>query len=130
MENIKFFHQEKHNDIAKFEKISDNVYKSLYDYENGLVENGQYVTTISFTLEEKLNETIDRQYPLEDILDKFFAHVSEFVQDETDNPIMILELCTQSWLDKMQELVTIIDKKVYNKEVVSDGKTYADLIIE
>jgi hypothetical protein len=130
MKNINFNSQEKYNDNTKFEKISEGIYKSLYDYENDLVKNGQYVTSISFTLEEKFNEISDRQYPLEDILDKFFAHVSEFIQDDINNPIMIVELCTQNWLDKMEELVSIIDKNVYNKEEIIDGKTYVKLVIE
>jgi hypothetical protein len=81
-------------------------------------------------LEEDLNEIADRQYPLEDILDRYLAHVSDFIQNELDNPVMKLELCTQGWLDEMKELIKIADKHVYNREITKDGKTYVELVIE
>jgi len=43
---------------------------------------------------------------------------------------MKLELCTQGWLDRMEELIKITDKHVYNKEITKDGKTYVELVIE
>ena len=130
MKNIESIELEKYTDPAKFEKISDGIYKSLDSYTDVLVEKGHYVTAFSFTLEEELGEMEDRQYPLEDLLDKYLAHVSEFIQDEPDNPVMKLELCTQDWLDNMEDLVKIRGKRVYNKEVIGDGETYLELMIE
>jgi len=130
MKNIQLITLEKYNDSTKYEKIAEGIYKALYDYEDNIVEKGQYVTAFSFMLEEDLNEITDRQYPLEDILDRFLAHISEFIQDEKDNPVMKLELCTQGWLDRMEELIKITDKHVYNKEITKDGKTYVELVIE
>lgn len=130
MKNIESIELEKYTDPAKFEKISDGIYKSLESYNDDLVEKGHYVTAFSFTLEEELGEMEDRQYPLEDLLDKYLAHVSEFIQDEPDNPVMKLELCTQDWLDNMEDLVKIRGKRVYNKEVIGDGETYLELMIE
>lgn len=130
MTNIKLVTQEKYNDPTRFEKVAEGIYKALYTYPDSLVQTGEYITTLSFTLEEKLNETVDRQYPLEDILDKFLAHVSEFVQDDPGNPVMILELCTQGWPNEMEALLGIVGKHVYNREVVRDGKTLIELVIE
>lgn len=130
MKNIELIDLEKYADTNRFEKISEGIYKALDAYNDDLVEKGHYVTAFSFTLEEELGETEDRQYPLEDLLDKFLAHVSEFIQDEPDNPVMKLELCTQDWLDNMQELVQIRGKRVYNKEVIENGETYLELVIE
>ena len=130
MKNIHLVAPEKYNDSSKFENLSNGIYKSLYDYENELVKKGNFVTTLSFTLEEELNELDDKQYPLEDILDKYLAHVSEFIQYDDNSIEMILELCTQDWLDNMEELVKIVGKRVYNKEVEKDGKTYIKLEIE
>lgn len=128
MKNIQLISLEKYNDSSKFEKVTGGIYKALCNYEN--VEKDWYVTAFSFTLEEDLNENEDRQYPLEDIMTKFYAHVSEVIQDEKDNPVMKLELCTQEWLDEMKELIKIVDKHVYNREIVEDGKTYIELVIE
>ncbi len=130
MKDIRLIELEKYSDKSKYEKITEGIYKSLYDYEDNLVEKGHYVTTFSFTLEEDLNEITDRQYPLEDILDKFLAHVSEVIQDDTNNPIMMLELCTQDWLTEMEELIKIANKHVYNKEFTKDGETFIELVIE
>lgn len=130
MKGIKLVKLEKYEDASKFESVSDGIYQALEDYEDGIVKKGEYVTALSFELEEDLNETEDRQYPLEDLLDEYLAHVSEFIQDELDNPIMILELCTQKWLDKMKELIKIDGKRVYNKEFTENGKTFIKLVIE
>jgi hypothetical protein len=130
MKSIKLVDLEKYNDPAKFEKVKEGIYKALYHYENNIVVSGNYVTTLSFTLEVKFKETKNRQYPLEDILDKFLAHVSEYIQNEEDNPIMIVELCTQNWLDNMEELVQIVGKHVYYKKVLKEGKPYIELVIE
>jgi hypothetical protein len=130
MKNIQLIKLEKYNDSSKFEKVADGIYKALSDYQDDIVEKGHYVTALSFTLEEDLNETQDRQYPLEDILDEFSAHISEFIQYEEDNPVMKLELCTQDWLDEMSELIKIVGKRVFNREVTKDGKTYIELVIE
>src|SRR5688500_14400413 len=130
MKDIRLIKLEKYGDPKRFEKVAEGIYRAVCDYEDKLVEKGQYVTAFSFTLEEDLNEIVNRQYPLEDILDKFLAHVSEFIQDDKDNPVMKLELCTQDWLDRMKELIQISGKRVYNKEVSKDGKKYVELVIE
>ena len=130
MKNIQLIELGKYKDSTKYKKVKDGIYEALFDYEDGIVKKGNYVTAFSFTLEEELNEIEDRQYPLEDILNKFLAYVSEVIQDEENNPVMKLELCTQEWLDKMEELIKIAGKHVYNKKVIREGKTYIELIIE
>lgn len=130
MKNIHLIIQEKYADATKFEKIAEGMYKALYDYGNGLVDKGNFVTTLSFTLEEELNEIENRQYPLEDLLDKYYAHVAEFIQNDSNSEEMILELCTQNWQDSMEELLKIVGKRVYNQEVEIEGKTYIRLMID
>lgn len=130
MQNIHLVTQPKYSDSTKFEKVADGIYKALYMYDNELVEPGHYVVTISFTLEEALNETKNRQYPLEDILDKYLAHVTEFIQDDQNNPVMILELCTQNWLPEMLELIKICGKHIYNRKIIEAGNSYDELVIE
>ncbi len=129
MKNIQLITLDKYNDRSKFEKVEEGIYKALFNYNDNIVKNGNYVTAFSFTLEEDLNETGDIQYPLEDLLDKYLAHVSEFIQYETGNPVMKLELCTKG-LDRMRALITIVDKHVFNRQVIKDGETYVELVIE
>lgn len=122
--------REKYSDPARYEKIAEGIYKALADSPDELVLKGHYVTTLSFTLEAERNELADRQYPLEDILDRFLAHVSEFVQDDFANPEMILELCTQNWLEEMTELTGIVGKQVYNRIINKNGQDLVELVIE
>lgn len=129
MKNIHFVPRKKYSDPARYEKIADGIYKALTDSADELVLKGHYVTTLSFTLEAERNELEDRQYPLEDILDEFLAHVSEFVQDDPDNPEMILELCTQNWPEKMTALTGIVGKQVYNQQLEKNGQTLIELVI-
>ncbi len=130
MKDIKIIHQEKYKDTTRYERVAEGFYKALVSYDDNMVEVGHYVATFSFLLEEDLNEMADRQYPLEDLLDEFLAHVSEFVQNDPNNAVMILELCTQNWLDHMELLVKIEGRHVYNREVIKDGETYYELVME
>lgn len=130
MKDIKLVTQEKYNDRSKFKNINGEFYQVLYKYENGLVEEGQYVATFAFTLEKDLVEPDTMQYPLEDLLDKYYAHVSDFMQYEEGNEVLILELCTQDWLNEMTELIKIAGKRVFNKVVDRDGSSVLELVIE
>lgn len=130
MKDIQILTPEKYNDTSRYEKVEEGIYRSLLNYPDEIVLKGQYVTTISFTLEAERNEMADRQYPLEDILDEYLAHVSDFTQDEPENPVMILELCTQEWLDAMQRLVQIAGKHIYNRVVEKNGEELVELVIE
>lgn len=130
MKDIQILTPEKYNDSTRYEKVEEGIYRSLLNYPDEIVLKEQYVTTISFTLEAERNELADRQYPLEDILDEYLAHVSDFTQDEPENPVMILELCTQEWLDAMQRLVQIAGKHIYNRVVEKNGEELVELVIE
>jgi hypothetical protein len=130
MKDIQILTPEKYNDTSRYEKVEEGIYRSLLNYPDEIVLKGQYVTTVSFTLEAEHNELSDRQYPLEDILDEYLAHVSDFTQDEPENPVMILELCTQEWLDAMQRLVQIAGKHIYNRVVEKNGEELVELVIE
>lgn len=130
MKNIHFVNREKYADPTRYQPVSEGVYQALTDSEDQLVLKGHYVTTLSFTLEAERQELADRQYPLEDILDEYLAHVSEFVQDDPENPEMILELCTQNWPEKMTALTGIVGKQVYNREIEKNGQSLIELVIE
>lgn len=67
------------------------------------------------------------QYPLEDILDKFYVAIQDFYEDLncTSDETCYLEF-SASDMEDIQKLLRIVNKHVYNKE---DGD-YVELVIE
>jgi len=124
MKDISNYNAEKYKE-EKYEKIEDGVYKIKGKSEE------LYVTSLSFIQEQELGEgknaSYISQYPLEDILDKFLVHISDFYEELNKETSQI---CYQEFasprLKNIQELRSIIGKHIYNQEV--DG--YIKLIIE
>ena len=75
------------------------------------------------------NEPTDEisQYPLEDILEKFFCLISDDYEEENANDPSncYIEFSSED-IEDIRGVITIIGKHVYNKE---NGE-YVDLIIE
>lgn len=119
MKNIQQINLEKYNG-SEYELVENNLYKNK-------AEN-IYVFAINFELEE--NE--DSQYPLEDILDKFYLHVSDFIDEDAYYTSKNVTLELGGELEDIQNAIkSIIGKRVYNSEYIGeDGKTYVKLIIE
>lgn len=69
MKNIKQITLDKYLD-SNFESLEKGIYKNI--------EEDIYVFAIAFELEENENS----QYPLEDLLDKFYLHISDFIDEE------------------------------------------------
>ena len=128
MKNIQIIELEKYKDPLKYKFIEEGIYQILFNEKDKISENGDYVGAFSFTLEEGEN----LQNPLEDILDKFYIYISEFIQYETNNSIMQLELSSEDDLDYMKQFKTILGKRVYNEEYKNnvDGKTCLRLVIK
>lgn len=91
-----------------------------------------YVTSLVFEQEPELGEnepadTMISQYPLEDILDKFFCFCVDFYQEKNaSDTVNSYQEFASSNIENIRELLTIVGKHVYNKEV--DGRI--KLIIE
>lgn len=119
MKNIKQINLDKYNN-SKYELIEDNIYKNT--------EEDIYVFAINFELEKEE----DSQYPLEDILDKFYLHVSDFIDEDAfyNSKNVNLELAGE--LSDVQDAIqSIIGKRVYNSEYVGDdGITRVKLVID
>ena len=111
-----------------YERVEEGVYKSAED-------DGCFVTSLSFEQEPELGEGENAanisQYPLEDLLDKFYCHVSDFYEEmnTADSPVCYLEFAAFD-LEDIQGLRSVIGKHVYNKENERNGNVYVDLIIE
>jgi len=130
MKNIKPFEAEKY----ATEKTGELFKKPLYALvEEGIYQRqddeGLYVTSLSFEQEPELGE--DSQYPLEDVLDKFYCHVSDFYEELNagKSAICYREFASPD-LDDVRKLRSLIGKHVYNKDREEGGQTYVDLVIE
>ena len=120
MRNIRNYKAEKYNTASYTEAEPD-----IYTCDSG------FVTSLCFEQEpeyEEGNSAADiSQYPLEDILDKFYVYVSDFFE-ELHNPesrICYLEFCSDN-IDDLRKLRSIIGKHVYNK--TSEGSV--ELVVE
>lgn len=124
MKNISLEKCKKYENSKKFKLIENGIYQDLNDNENT-----KYRMTISYDLEPK-NDT-NNQYPLEDILDKFYLHVSDFLVSENNPDPNNFKLELAGELEDLKNSQKIIGKKVYNKEFKSDdGQIRVILIIE
>jgi len=128
LKNIQCIELEKYKDSSKYKFIEEGIYQLLFDEKNNISEKGDYVGAFSFTLEEGEN----LQNPLEDILNKFYIYVSEFIQYETNKSIMQLELSSGDDLSCMKQFKKIVGKRICNEECVNnvDGKIYIKLVIK
>ena len=101
--------------LKKYEKIEEGIYKIKDGYGE------LYVTSLTFEQEPEFDEgenaTDISQYPLENILDKFLVHISDFYDDmnTADSKICYQEFAGLN-LKSTQDLRGIIGKHVYNKE--------------
>lgn len=129
MKNINNYDAEKYNS-QKYLKIEEGIYEYTDDDDEKL-----YVTSLSFEQEPEFEEgefaDYISQYPLEDILDKFYCHISDFYDElnVSDSKICYQEFASPD-VEDIKNLRGIIGKHVYNKEVEEDGNNYIKLIIE
>ena len=121
MKNIMPVMLEKYQDVEKYQSLENGIFKDL--------GNKRYVITLRFELEE----SDDFQYPLEDVLDKFYINCTDYIVQKDDNGVRILETELEDGndnnyesLETIKEISSLAGKRVYNKEV--DG--YIKLIIE
>ena len=134
MKNIKNYNADKYKGPGLFGKSE---YKKVEDgvYEVKEAKGHKYVTSLSFVQEPKYGEGESSlnisQYPLEDILDKYYCYISDFYEDlnSKDGKECYLEFASDSKEDVIN-LREIIGKHVYNIEVKEKDKKLIKLIIE
>lgn len=128
MKKIENYDAEKYLN-QEYNKIDDGMYE--YKHADEIL----YVTSLSFEQEPEYEEgefaNEISQYPLEDILDKFYCHISDFYENlnTADSKTCYLEFAAMD-IEDIQNLRSIIGKHVYNKEYEEDGKVYIKLVIE
>lgn len=136
MKEIKNFNAQKYLQIdvslqerGSYKKVEEYVYEWTKDDET------LYVTSLSFVQEPEWGEgeyaDAISQYPLEDLLDKFYCHISDFYEELNlpDSRICYLEFASSD-LEDIKKLRGIIGKHVYNQEYEEGGKVYVKLVIE
>lgn len=124
MKQIANYNAKKYED-SKYTQVEEEIYKTE------MYGDVYYVSSLSFVQEpewkEGMNAKCISQYPLEDILDKFCCHVSDFYEElnTEESQICYLEFAGMD-LEDIKELRSIIGKHVYNKP---NGQ-YVKLVIE
>lgn len=124
MKNITLITLEKYKDNPRYELIEGNIYKDLKE----TTFDANHVFALSYELEEE----DDSQYPLEDILDKFYLHVSDFIDEDNFNNSTIVDIELGGTLENIKKAISsIIGKRVFNSDYIGeDGQTYVKLNIE
>ena len=129
MKNIKNYDAEKYVASDDYKEREQGIYEYRREDET------LYVTSLSFEQEPEYEEGTSAeaisQYPLEDLLDEFYCHISDFYEkwNVSDSNTCYLEFAAMD-IEDIRNLRGIIGKHVYNKEYEEDGKTYVKLVIE
>ena len=129
MKNIENYDAEKYLK-EEYKKLEEGIYECV-DKDGDIL----YVTSLSFEqepeLEEGENASDISQYPLEDILDEYYCHISDFYEGlNTPDSFKCYQEFAAMDIDDIKNLRNIIGKHVYNKEYEKDGKVYIRLVIE
>ena len=117
--------------IKSLQEVADTALSFKREASPSPPDGQSSITSLSFEQEPELGEGEDAgyisQYPLEDILDKFLVHVSDFYEDlNKEGLVMCYQEFASPKLENIESLREIIGKHVYNKE--EDGRI--KLIIE
>ncbi len=124
MKQIESYNANKYNSVM-YSEIEDGIYEAKVN------DKSLYVTSLSFIQEPEFNEGANSsnitQYPLEDVLDKFYCHISDFYEElnTVDSQKCYQEFASPDLVD-IRNLRSLIGKHVYNKEI----EGYIKLIIE
>ncbi len=124
MKNIQLYDASKYAG-KDYTKVSKGIFRK---------DNAFYMS-FSFEQEPELEEGEDSadisQYPLEDLLDKFNVHVSDFFKDINSKAKKqcVIEVSSphQELLESMK---SILGKHVFNRNCVQNGEEVVDLVIE
>ena len=144
MKNISNYVAKKYSETERYSFVEEGIYLSrnvydsiedgLYVYKQAGIKSSKmlpdyYVTSLSFEQEPDLGEGESprdiSQYPMEDILDKFFVSISDFYEKLNSESI---SLCFYEFfseeINDVKNLRGIIGKHVYNnssKLVIEDN---------
>lgn len=124
MKNISFFCPAKYS-TPEYHEVAPNVYSY----------NDHFVTSLSFEQEPAWGEGQSAadisQYPLEDVLERYYVHVSDFYPElnHKASATCYLEFAANK-VKRIEDLLGIIGKRVINKDIYENGEVSTILIIE
>lgn len=123
MKNITLEKCQKYQNPEQFELIENGIYKDLNDDDDA-----KYRITISYELE---SDDSNNQYPLEDVLDKYYLHVSDFLESENYKESNKFKLELGGELEDVKKGLEIIGKKIFNRDFRDEnGQVRVNLVIE
>lgn len=123
MKNISLEKCQKYENTELYELVEKGIYKDLTDESEA-----KYRITVFYELE---SEDDSNQYPLEDVLDKYYLHVSDFLESENKDNTNRFKLELGGALDDIQKSQEIIGKKVFNRDFLgADGNIRVKLVVE
>lgn len=124
MKDIRIFAAEKYN-ASDYTQVEEGIFE----------HDGEFFCSLSFVQEPEYGEGESAanitQYPLEDILDTYYAYVADFYTDlnTADSDTCYLEFGAAD-VEDIRSLLDIVGKHVYNKTVSEDGKEYIQMVME
>ena len=117
MKDIKLLDGEVYAIPLCYRSIEQGIYRDLEDEGDAC-----FRMPISF----KLDEGECMQYPLEDILDEYYLHVSEFILSTRSYNAVVLA----GELEDLQRAKYILGKKISYRVVIEADVAYRSLLIE
>ncbi|WP_394751038.1 hypothetical protein [Spongiimicrobium salis] len=123
MKNISLEKSSKYADTSKYRFIEEGIYEDLNDDSE---QKYRMILSYELALDESNN-----QYPLEDILDKYLLHISDFLENENDANPNTYRYEFGGFLDGMRKAKELIGKRVFNREYRNEeGQILVQLVIE
>ena len=124
MKSIKFYKPNKY-ETPQYREVAPHIYQ--HDHF--------FVTTLSFEQEPSLGEGKNAadisQFPLEDLLDRFCVHISDFYPTlNTAKSTTCYVEFAGSKKEYIQSLISIIGRRVKNKVIYENGEESVVLISE
>jgi hypothetical protein len=122
MKNIALEKCQKQEKSDQYKLVESGIYQDLKDEDDA-----KYRMTISYELE---SDDSNNQYPLEDVLDKYLLHVSDFLESENNEESNKFKLELGGDLEDVKNAKEIIGKRVFNRDFLDEGQVRAKLIVE
>ena len=124
MKNIKFYKPNKYG-TPQYREVAPHIYQ----------HNHLFVTTLSFEQEPSLGEGKNAadisQFPMEDLLDRFYVHISDYYPTlNTAKSATCYVEFAGSKIEYIQSLTSIVGRRVKNKAIYENGEEGFVLIIE
>jgi hypothetical protein len=123
MKNIIIEKSDKYESVELYKLIESGIYEDLKDNDDT-----KYRITISYELE---SDDSDNQFPLEDVLDKYYLHVTDFYESENSTNSNKYKIELGGELEDIKNVQEIIGKRVFNRDFLDeDGEIRVNLIVE